>query len=76
MKPDRILYVSCNPQTLGRDLKYIHHQLGYRVKAIQPVDLFPGSAHIETVRDRRHDRQAKATHLMTSPRMPIPVSET
>ena len=49
MKPDRIIYVSCNPQTLGRDLRYIHHQLGYRVKAIQPVDLFPGSAHIETV---------------------------
>lgn len=49
MKPDRIIYVSCNPQTLGRDLRYIHHQLGYRVKAIQPVDLFPGSAHIETI---------------------------
>ena len=49
MKPDRIIYVSCNPQTLGRDLRYIHHQLGYRVRAIQPVDLFPASVHIETV---------------------------
>lgn len=49
MKPDRIIYVSCNPQTLGRDLRYIHHQLGYRVRAIQPVDLFPASVHVETV---------------------------
>ena len=48
-KPDRIIYVSCNPQTLGRDLRYIHHQLGYRVRAIQPVDLFPASVHVETV---------------------------
>lgn len=49
MDPDRIIYVSCNPETLGRDLRYIYRFLPYRARVIQPVDLFPGSAHIETV---------------------------
>ena len=49
MKPERIIYVSCNPETLGRDLRYIYRFLPYRAAAIQPVDLFPGSSHIETV---------------------------
>ena len=49
MEPERIIYISCNPETLGRDLRYIHRFLPYRTAGIQPVDLFPGSAHIETV---------------------------
>ena len=49
MKPERIIYVSCNPETLGRDIRYIYRFLPYRAAAIQPVDLFPGSSHIETV---------------------------
>lgn len=49
MEPERIIYVSCNPETLGRDLRYIYRFLPYRAAAIQPVDLFPGSSHIETV---------------------------
>ena len=49
MAPERIIYVSCNPETLGRDLRYIHRFLPYEIRAIQPVDLFPGSSHIETV---------------------------
>ena len=49
MEPERIIYVSCNPETLGRDLRYIHRFLPYDVMGIQPVDLFPGSSHIETV---------------------------
>ncbi len=49
MEPERIIYISCNPETLGRDLRYIHRFLPYRTEGIQPVDLFPGSAHIETV---------------------------
>ena len=49
MNPDAIIYISCNPETLARDLRYITRFLPYRVLGIQPVDLFPGSEHIETV---------------------------
>ena len=49
MAPERVVYVSCNPETLGRDLRYIHRFLPYKIQGIQPVDLFPGSSHIETV---------------------------
>ena len=48
MAPERIVYISCNPETLGRDLRYIHRFMPYKTRGIQPVDLFPASAHIET----------------------------
>ncbi len=48
MAPPTIVYVSCNPETLSRDLKYITKK-GYKVKKIQPVDMFPYTEHIETV---------------------------
>jgi len=44
----RILYISCDPATLFRDLKIITHH-GYGLLALQPVDMFPQTAHIETV---------------------------
>ena len=49
MEPEVIVYISCNPETLARDLRYIVRFLPYRVLGIQPVDLFPGSESIETV---------------------------
>lgn len=49
LDPDVIVYISCNPDTLGRDLRYIYHFLPYHVSGIQPVDMFPGSEHVETV---------------------------
>lgn len=46
-KPKHIIYVSCDPETLARDLKYLSK--GYEVNYIQPVDMFPMTAHVETV---------------------------
>lgn len=47
-EPERIIYVSCNPATLARDLAILA-ELGYRTKKIQPVDMFPFSSHVEAV---------------------------
>ena len=48
MQPRRIVYVSCNPSTLARDLKYLTEQ-GYELKKARPYDMFPQSVHVETV---------------------------
>lgn len=48
MKPNRVVYVSCNPSTLARDLKYLD-QKGYKCVEIQPVDMFPHTMHVECV---------------------------
>ena len=48
LKPERVVYVSCGPDTLARDLKYLVKN-GYEVKRIQPVDMFPWTEHVETV---------------------------
>lgn len=48
MQPDKIIYVSCNPATLARDLKILD-ELGYKTKKIQPVDMFPFTSHVESV---------------------------
>ena len=48
MQPDRVVYVSCNPSTLARDLAYLN-QRGYKCHEIQPVDMFPHSVHVENV---------------------------
>ena len=48
MEPERIVYVSCDPATLARDVKRLG-ELGYRAVKGQAVDLFPRTAHVETV---------------------------
>ena len=48
MGPERIVYVSCDPATLGRDVKLLA-QRGYAARRAAAVDLFPGTAHVETV---------------------------
>lgn len=47
-KPERVVYVSCDPSTLARDLKILD-ELGYKTEKVQPVDMFPQTAHIENV---------------------------
>ena len=48
MQPQRVVYVSCNPSTLARDLAYLSQQ-GFQVQEVQPVDMFPQTVHVECV---------------------------
>ena len=48
VKPERIVYISCNPATLARDLALFAEE-GYVTKQVQPVDLFPQTTHVECV---------------------------
>lgn len=48
MKPSRVVYVSCDPSTLARDLNIMENS-GYKVQEVQPVDMFPETGHVECV---------------------------
>ncbi len=48
LAPKKIVYISCNPETLARDLSFLTRK-GYKAKRIQPVDMFPHTEHVETV---------------------------
>ena len=48
VQPERVVYVSCNPASLARDLAFME-QHGYKAIVAQPVDMFPMTSHVETV---------------------------
>jgi len=48
LSPQRLIYVSCDPDSLARDLALLT-QRGYQIEQVQPIDMFPQTAHVETV---------------------------
>lgn len=48
LSPKKVVYVSCNPETLARDLKYLTKHK-YKVMEMTPFDLFPMTKHVETI---------------------------
>ena len=48
LAPKRVVYISCNPETMARDLEYLTDH-GYRAITAWPFDMFPSTAHIEVV---------------------------
>jgi len=46
--PERVVYVSCNPETLGRDLEWFK-KCGYKAEEVWPYDMFPFTEHVECV---------------------------
>ena len=71
MAPERIVYVSCDPATLARDLKVLCAD-GYRIDRVQPVDQFPGSVHVETVCLLSNTQSKKKESYITLPSRIIP----
>ncbi|MDE2258965.1 MAG: 23S rRNA (uracil(1939)-C(5))-methyltransferase RlmD [Betaproteobacteria bacterium] len=49
MSPERIVYVSCSPATLARDAQILVHQQGYRLRAAGVANMFPHTAHVESI---------------------------
>jgi len=49
IKPKKIIYISCNPATLARDLKYLTKDDDYKLKKVLPLDMFPQTGHIECI---------------------------
>lgn len=48
LSPKRVIYISCDPGTLARDLAELH-KMGYAIERVQPFDMFPQTAHVECV---------------------------
>ncbi|MEJ5376183.1 MAG: class I SAM-dependent RNA methyltransferase [bacterium] len=49
LRPEAVIYVSCEPSTLARDLNYLQSKAGYKVEKVQPLDMFPQTFHLESI---------------------------
>jgi 23S rRNA (uracil1939-C5)-methyltransferase len=49
LAPERVLYISCHPGSLARDLKVLVHEHGFTLQAAGVVDMFPHTAHVESL---------------------------
>lgn len=68
LQPARGMYISCNPETLARDLALIVAE-GYVIRSLQPVDMFPHTAHVETVAVVERPRAKGPANTPPSPRL-------
>ena len=59
MSPKTVVYVSCNPETLARDLDHLCKHSAYKIKKIQPVDMFPHTQHVECVALLTRDKNSR-----------------
>ena len=81
--PEKIVYISCNPETQARDLKQLTagKQPAYQVRRIQPVDMFPWTHHVENivllertvVKKEAADKKRSVSHPETKKAQPKPV---
>lgn len=62
MQPERVVYVSCDPATLARDVKYLRGN-GYEIQRVRPVDMFPHTVHVETVCLLSNRKSKPDTHV-------------
>ena len=58
LSPDKVVYISCNPETQARDVFYLTKR-GYKVRKIQPFDQFPYTSHIENIVMLSKPKEAK-----------------
>ncbi len=65
MSPERVVYVSCDPATLARDVKYLGEN-GYELKRIRCCDMFGQSGHVETVCLLSNQKSKSDTHVKLS----------
>ncbi len=62
LAPKKVVYISCNPETQQRDLRFLTKR-GYKVEKIQPVDMFPHTNHVETVVLLSHKKADSYIHI-------------